>query len=150
MYRDYSTTDSPFEPEAILPAQFYNGRQKTDEPIKKLMFALLIDAVRCFQTCLGAKTGSRAKLFAEAQSWLFSKDENAPLSLDTVCHALDINTDYLRHALSEWRRNQLAGTSRMRLPRRSPVVQAGRIGETDTPRRRTSPRMKQAMVSQAS
>jgi hypothetical protein len=149
MYRDYLTTETPFEPEAILPVQFFGGRQRTDEPLKKLMFALLIDAVRCYQTCFGARTGARAKLFADAHLWIFADDVEAPLSLDVVCDALEIGTDYLRHALSEWGKRRLTGQARMRLPRRSPVIAAGRIGETDSPRRASS-RNQQARMAQLS
>lgn len=149
MYRDYQSTESPFEPEAILPVQFFGGRQRTDEPLKKLMFALLIDAVRCYQSCFGANGGTRGKLFADAQSWIFADDVEAPLSLDMVCHALEIDTDYLRDALSQWSKRQLSGQKRMRLPRRSPVIAAGRIGEGDSPRRASS-RNQRARMAQLS
>jgi hypothetical protein len=42
----------PFQPEAVLPVQFHHARRGTAsiEGIKSLMCAILIDAVRCFQT----------------------------------------------------------------------------------------------------
>ena len=46
---DYS--ESGFEAEPILPSQFFEGRNKNEalEPEKRLMLAVLTDAVHCYQ-----------------------------------------------------------------------------------------------------
>jgi hypothetical protein len=38
--------------QAVLPLQFYGARRGTSEvePLRRLMVAMLVDAVRCFQT----------------------------------------------------------------------------------------------------
>ena len=43
---DIDSSDHPFECAAILPAQFFADRHKFGEPIERLMFAVLNDAIR--------------------------------------------------------------------------------------------------------
>ena len=64
----------PFQPEAVLPVQFHYARRGTAsvEGIKSLMCAILIDAVRCFQTNLDARQPARQQQFKEAHFWIFS------------------------------------------------------------------------------
>jgi hypothetical protein len=54
--------ESPFESESILPTQFFGGRYKNEalQPIKRLMLAVLTDAVRCYQV------GSDSRKIAQA------------------------------------------------------------------------------------
>jgi hypothetical protein len=53
--------------------QFFEGRSKNQalEPIKRLMLAVLTDAVRCYQVGADAQKISCRRAFREAEEWLF-------------------------------------------------------------------------------
>ncbi len=120
---------SIFVPDVLTPEQYYDARRDDSAmaPVKRLMMAVLEDALRCFQNNADAKNGSRKRLFAEAEQWLCSEDGDGPFSFETVCETLGIEPSFLRSGLREWRDQQLAGNSTRRLARRSPVVRSGRI-----------------------
>lgn len=120
---------SLFIPDAITPEQFYDSRRDDSaiRPVKKLMLALLEDALRCFQNNAEAKGGPRKRLFTEAEEWLICEGGQGPFSFDTVCETLGIEPRFLRRGLLEWRQQQLSGSQPKRLARRSPVVRVGRI-----------------------
>jgi hypothetical protein len=116
-------------PDVITPEQYYDSRRDDSalRPVKRLMMALLEDALRCFQNNADAKSGPRKRLFSEAEEWLCSEDGEGPFSFNTVCETLGIEPEFLRRGLVEWRKQQLAGAAPRRLARRSPVVRVGRI-----------------------
>ena len=120
---------SIFVPDAITPEQFYDMRRDDSAiaPVKRLMMAVLEDALRCFQNNAEAKGVARKRLFAEAEQWLCGEVGDGPFSFETVCETLGIEPQFLRAGLKEWRAQQLAGISTRRLARRSPVVRSGKI-----------------------
>lgn len=136
---------SIFVPDVITPEQYYDSRRDDSAiaPVKRLMMAVLEDALRCFQNNSDAKSGPRKRLFTEAEQWLCGEDGDGPFSFETVCETLGIEPGFLRAGLREWRGQQLAGVSARRLARRSPVVRSGKIS---APTRRSSrQRMTQAV-----
>jgi hypothetical protein len=116
-------------PDIITPEQFYDSHHDDSAiaPVKRLMMAVLEDALRCFQNNSSAKSGPRRRLFAEAEQWLCGEAGDGPFSFDTVCETLGIEPEFLRGGLRQWRDQQLAGLSARRLARRSPVVRTGKI-----------------------
>jgi hypothetical protein len=120
-YGDYS--ESRFEAESILPTQFFEGRNKNEalEPVKRLMLAVLTDAVRCYQVGFDAQKTARILAFREAEEWLFSTKGYGPFSFENVCYALDITPDYLRKALRKWQVRRVRG-AHAAVVRRSAVV----------------------------
>ena len=117
---DSDYQESRFEAEPILPSQFFEGRKKNEalEPEKRLMLAVLTDAVRCYQIGFRAHKISRVRAFREAEEWLFSAKGYGPFSCENVCYALDITPDYLRKMLRKWRVRRLDG-ARITIVRRS-------------------------------
>jgi hypothetical protein len=124
-HSDYS--ESPFELESILPSQFFEGRNKNEalEPIKRLMLAVLADAVRCYQVGSDAEKTSRRRAFREAEEWLFRTISDGPFSFENVCCTLGIAPNYLRDALHKWQARRVRG-ARVAAVRRSPVVMSVR------------------------
>ncbi|MGH7933532.1 MAG: hypothetical protein ACREQN_10235 [Candidatus Binataceae bacterium] len=135
---------SIFVPDVLTPEQYYDARRDDSAiaPVKRLMMAVLEDALRCFQNNCDANSGPRKRLFTEAEQWLCGEGGDGPFSFDTVCETLGIEPGFLRSGLKEWRAQQLAGVTSRRLARRSPVVRSGRISATS---RRSSKRLFQAM-----
>ncbi len=61
------------EPEILLPSQFYDrfrGRSIL-EGERRLMLAILEDAIMCYQKYAGATRPRSRRLFQEAENWLF-------------------------------------------------------------------------------
>ena len=129
-------------PDALTPQQFYDGRRADSAiilPIKRLMLAVLEDAMRCYQGYFNARTATHRRLFAEAEAWIWDRRADGPFAFDTICEMLGINAECMRNSLREWRIQQLNGTAPPRLARRSPVTREGRISSPFTRRRRHKP-----------
>jgi hypothetical protein len=103
--------ESRFEAEPILPSQFFESQMKDKalEPGKRLMLAVLTDAVRCYQVGFRAQMTFRIRAFREAEEWLFSAKGYGPFSCENVCYALDITPDYLRRMPRKWRVRRACG-----------------------------------------
>jgi len=97
---------SLFQPDTLLPEQYLETfRRKLHlEPEKKLMLAVLEDAIACYQKYLFARDSKGKALFREAEEWVQEKGAEGIFSFDSVCESLGFNPDYLRRGLSEWKR----------------------------------------------
>jgi hypothetical protein len=98
-----------FEPDALLPAQFYaafrGGSAVRGE--KRLMLAVLQDALDCYRKYAFAKDGHGQQLFADANEWISCADRNWYFSFENICETLEISPEYLRRGVQEWRRRTL-------------------------------------------
>ena len=110
-------------PDIILPSQHFDSRTRCLEPEKRLMLAVLSDAVRCFRMGAGSERGPRRRLFSDAEWWLFRAKGNEPFSVEYICEALEIDPGRLRRGVHHWRDRELAGEA-PRMIRRSPVLTA--------------------------
>jgi len=90
--------------DVLLPAQFYGARRGSAavEPVKRLMMAILGDAIRCYQRNLAAVTLRKRREFREAQDWLFKDRDDGLFSFDTVCYVLETDPDLLRQRLIQF------------------------------------------------
>src|SRR5260370_42644096 len=118
-----------FVPDVLTPEQFYDSRRDDSaiRPVKKLMMAILEDALRCFQNNADAKGGPRKRLFSEAEHRLCGEGGEGPFSFETVGETLGIEPQFLRNGLRDWRSQPLAGVSTRRLARGSPMRRSWRI-----------------------
>src|SRR5208283_1324555 len=116
-----------FVPDVLTPEQFYDSRRddSTIRPVKKLMMAILEDALRYFQNNADAKGGPRKRLFSEAEQWLIGEGGEGPFSFETVCETLGIEPQFLRRGLRDWRNQQLAGVATRSAPRRPTLAKFG-------------------------
>jgi hypothetical protein len=98
-----------FEPDALLPAQFYaafrGGSAVRGE--KRLMLAVLQDALEWYQKYAFTKDIHGQQLFAEAEEWISCEDRNWYFSFENICETLEINPEYLRHGVRQWRKQAL-------------------------------------------
>ena len=99
-----------FEPDVLSGHQYFKiFRQKSlSEKEEKLMFAVLSDAIECFQRYADAKTGRSRTLFREAEAWITSRDLAWPYSFENICDVLNLSADYIRVGLLRWRCNHQA------------------------------------------
>ena len=141
MKRDANGSKVVFFPDIITPGQYYDLRRSggPSNPLRRLMLAVLQDAIRCFQsTAADIKKSERAR-FADAEVWLFEENREGPFSFESVCEALELAAPYLRSGLRRWRDQRLAGQSAAnRIGRHAPVIPVGRITMNSTDSRRRS------------
>jgi len=103
----------------LLPAQFWTGiADPRTEPTKRLMVAVLEEAIAVVVNRTGRGGDDHRAVVAEAERWFGSDDRGAPFTFATICDVLGLDPDRVRHALAGWR-------GRQRLFSR-PRLQAGR------------------------
>ena len=92
---------SLFQPDTLLSAQYFaNHRRKTAlEPEKKLMLAVLDDAIRCLLDNRSARSPDKKKLYDQAAQWITEEGGDWIFSFDNVCEALGFSPDYVRGGL---------------------------------------------------
>lgn len=98
---------NPFGPDVILPEQFYDQRNGTEQAAgeKALMLAVLEDGIRCFQEHLKNPRVRPRLLARQAEKWIRSSDWDWPFSFNNVCESLSLNPDCLRSRLLAPRAN---------------------------------------------
>ena len=101
---------SLFEPDMLLSAQYMeNLCCKTPvEPEKKLMLAVLEDAIYSFQANVMAERGRPKKLFNETVDWFMDQNDDWLFSFESVCEILRLHPDYVRRGLLRWKDKKLA------------------------------------------
>jgi hypothetical protein len=100
---------SLFHPDSLLPFHYFETlRRKTLlEPEKRLMLAILEDAIYCFQDNLLTQNVRNRRLFEEAEEWIVEADGDWVFSFENVCDALGLNPPYVRQGLLRWMKNKL-------------------------------------------
>jgi len=106
---------SLFEPDTLVSAQYFqNFRRKTClEPEKRLILAMLEDAVSCFQVYVTARSGKGKKLFNEAEEWIMMKQDDWIFSFASVCEMLGFNPEYVRQGKTLANHTRAEGWRRM-------------------------------------
>ena len=98
------------EPEVVLPSQYFGqaGVDASLQPEKRLMLAVLEDAVGAFQKYVNARERSSLRLFSEVEEWFDSDDQEWPYSFVNISQALGLDVAYMRRGLGRWRDRQRA------------------------------------------
>jgi hypothetical protein len=106
-------------PELVLPAQFQPGVRHDSSlcPEKRLMLAVLEEAVGDYQRCLDATGNEARRQFKDAAEWFACEDTEWPYSFLNICNALGLEASYVRAGLARW-----GETQRARAARGEPVI----------------------------
>jgi hypothetical protein len=98
-----------FEPDVLLPAQYFAAFRRSGglERERLLMLAVLEDAIDCYQKYAHARDPRGNQLFEESKEWVTSSDRSWLFSFENICDTLEINADYVRRGLREWRERGL-------------------------------------------
>jgi hypothetical protein len=93
-----------FQPDVIVPAQYFADRsgKANLEPERRLMLAVLEDAIYCFQATRRARYGKSKRLFDATHEWFFGGGDSM-FGFENICDVLDLNCDYIRAGLRRWR-----------------------------------------------
>ena len=93
------------QPDAILPAQFFQSLRTKGrfDGERRLMIAVLEDAVNCFMKQIHATDPKARQLFLDAEEWIAAHDRTWFFAFENVCDTLDLSPEYLREGLFKWR-----------------------------------------------
>ena len=119
--------NSLFAPLNLTPEQYYDERRSdiAARPIKRLMLAILEDALNCLGKQASTKRGGQHRIYLEAEQWLYHEDEDALFSFSTICQTLGIEPSYLRLGLRNWVETRAHSRINHRLGSRLPVARDG-------------------------
>jgi hypothetical protein len=93
------------QPDAMLPTQFFQSLRSKGrfDGERRLMIAVLEDAVNCFIKQIHATDPKARQLFLDAEQWISADDRTWFFAFENVCDTLDLDPDYLRGGLFKWR-----------------------------------------------
>jgi hypothetical protein len=93
------------EPEAVLPSQYFSlpAVDASLQAEKRLMLAVLEDAVGTFQKYVNARERTGQRLFAEVEDWFAADEVEWPYSFLNISQALGLDPQYLRAGLGRWK-----------------------------------------------
>jgi hypothetical protein len=97
-----------FQPDTTLSFQYFDVFRKNSclEGEKKIMLAVLEDAVASFQKYYFASDKKGKELFREVKEWIIEEKNDRLFSFTNICELLEISPDYLRRGLLQWREKQ--------------------------------------------
>jgi hypothetical protein len=82
-------------------------RREYQEPERALIFALLEDAVACYQKYCSARDRAGMQRFRDAEHWIMEETDDWLFSFANVCDLLGLNPGRLRQGLREWKEKAL-------------------------------------------
>src|ERR687892_2309158 len=104
-----------FEPDELAAYEYRktSERRTLFEPERRLAYAVLEDAVLCFQRFINATSKREKQLYQDAAAWIFEREDNEVFSFEFICDICGFDPDFLRMGLRKWReQNRLSGASR--------------------------------------
>src|SRR5581483_3568484 len=106
-----------FQPDTLLPSQYFDRirRQRYLDGERRLMIAVLEDAVDVYRKQAAAQDSRVRGLFRDAEEWIEDTEKSWLYSFENICDVLDLDADYLRRGLHRWK-------ERARRARRTDVV----------------------------
>ena len=89
------------EPDVFLPSQFYGsgGLSRQLDGEKRLMIAILKDAVECLNKYRGARSSLGSSQYQNALEWIEDEGTEWLFSFNNICDLLGFDPDYLRKVL---------------------------------------------------
>jgi hypothetical protein len=100
-----------FQPDTLANDQYIDThrRQLPLEPEQRLVIAVLEDGIHTFQDNCGAQNPRKRRLFAEAEAWIFTDEEDWIFSFGSVCSLLNLDPNYVRRGLRQWQTRRGCG-----------------------------------------
>ena len=100
---------SALDADIIVPSQYFDRvrSEESAQPEKRLMLAVMENAIATFQNSISGATRRQRRLLKETEEWMYSGDISWPFSFENICALLGIEADYLRNGLAKWKKTQL-------------------------------------------
>jgi hypothetical protein len=101
---------SLFQPGKLLAAEYLDEQHKRTlvEPEKRLLLAVLADAIDGFRGNRSARYGNKKRTFEEVQRWIFEAQGDWVFGFENICSALGLDPEYIRGGLVRWKKKQLS------------------------------------------
>jgi hypothetical protein len=90
------TTCSQFTPAAIMPEPLADGSPMASSPERRLLLAILEDAIVCFQKNYPRSPADGNRAFREAEEWIMSERYDGPFSFEHICSVLGLDPSAVR------------------------------------------------------
>jgi hypothetical protein len=94
---------SLFEPDILNDAASRRNARRGVTPERRLLIAILADAIDCYQKNLDAHTTRGKRLCREAEHWMLSDDQQWVFSFRNICDALSVDAEALRARTRAWK-----------------------------------------------
>ena len=95
-------------PDVLISELYGDGRRgAASSSEKRLMLAVLRNALECYQKHLLSTDRTGRELFAEAAAWIESTSGSGLFSFESISEALELEPQYVRRRLALWRDSQL-------------------------------------------
>ena len=133
-------------PQQNMPGQFHDGWSSNEDllSIRRLMLAILQDALECLAGCAVRPGGLNTRTSAQdAALWIADTNEREIFSFNSVCYVLGLDAAAVRKALID------LPISGLRMLRRSPVAREP-VKLSLAAYRKRDPNMRRAANSRAS
>jgi hypothetical protein len=111
------------EPDILAPHKYFKVYRQTrpGEPERKLMFAVLVDALQTYQKFAFSTSARGQALFREVETWLWSEDSDGVFSFSNICEVFGLDPGLFRRGLlkkrvTRNRRGPLAKIVQLRSP----------------------------------
>ncbi len=111
-----------FEPDVLIPEQVARRRRAALSGEKRLMLAVIENALDCYQKYIEATDRIGRTLFMEAAAWMESTSNDDIFSFENISETLDINPEYFRRGVAAWHKRLLE-------TRRAAEISAGESAE---------------------
>jgi hypothetical protein len=103
---DHSST--LFGPDTLVPAQYFErmGGDAAFQPEKRLMLAVLEEAIATFQRHAMSDRPRGLRQVEEVEEWIAGNGHEWPFSFANICAALDLDPEYLRAGMARWKERE--------------------------------------------
>lgn len=129
--------ESLFDDEALLPAQYADlVKRRPRSPEHRLLFAVLEDAVRCWQVYESASDSKKERLFGDTAEWFESDSDHTPFTFVAICQHFELDPDSIRCGLRRWSERRRAAPGSVAPLRRRRVAGSRHAVRGEPPKRR--------------
>lgn len=105
------------QPDVLCTQEYlhvYQGRP-SDTPERRLMAAVLRDAIDCYLRDCCAPNRHKKRSYREAEEWFFKGDDRGVFSLENVCGILNLDPGYIQRSLLRYKEQIAAGADSRRV-----------------------------------
>jgi len=94
---------SLFEPDILNEGASPSSARRLLTPERRLLIAILSDAVDCYRNNVGAQTSKARRLHREAEHWILDDDRMWVFSFRNICDALGVDAEAMRARTRVWK-----------------------------------------------
>jgi hypothetical protein len=100
---------SLMQADTLVPFQYLETTKRKIplEAEKRLMLAVLEDAIYCFQKFCRARSRKEQRLFADTEAWIVEAGGGWIFSFEHICETMGLDPSYMRRGLMQWKQAML-------------------------------------------